>query len=51
MVIKVLPTQILPLILIIIYLIAAIVSYSCKDFKQTVYWVASIIITISVAFM
>lgn len=47
---KIKPTQILPLLLIIINLGAAAVCAYHKDYKKAVYWVAAAVLNITVTF-
>lgn len=47
---KIKPEQILPLVLIIINVLAAIVCFIRKDIKGGVYWLAAAILNLVVAF-
>lgn len=48
---KIKPTQILPVILIIINIAAGIICFSKRDIKNGIYWIAAAILNFSVAFL
>ena len=47
---KIKPEQILPLVLIIINVLAAIVCFVRKDVKNGIYWLAAAVLNATVAF-
>lgn len=44
------PQQILPLVLIVINVAAAIVCVKHKDYKKAVYWIAAAVLNVTVTF-
>jgi hypothetical protein len=47
---KIKPEQILPLLLIIIDVLAAIVCFAQKDARRGVYWLAAAVLNVTVTF-
>lgn len=47
---KLKPEQILPLVLIIIDILAAVVCITQKEYKKAVYWAAAAVLNITVTF-
>ena len=47
---KIKPQQVLPLIMIIIDIAAAIVCAIHKDYKKAVYWIAAAVLNVTVTF-
>ena len=47
---KIKPTQILPIVMILIDLGAAIVCVWHKDYKKAVYWIAAAVLNVTVTF-
>lgn len=47
---KIKPEQILPLLLIIIDVLAAIVCFAQKDVRRGVYWLAAAVLNVTVTF-
>lgn len=47
---KIKPQQVLPLLLIIINILAAIVCFAHKDYKKAVYWIAAAVLNYTVTF-
>lgn len=47
---KIRPEQILPTLLIIIDLLAAVVCFAQKDVKRGIYWIAAAVLNVTVTF-
>ena len=47
---KIKPQQILPLVLIVIDVAAAIVCATHKEYKKSVYWIAAAVLNVTVTF-